>query len=100
MAIEIDEQNHEGRELIFEIKKTRSNRKKKIGCKFIKINTGNAKKGYNTDYEVSKIQIFISEFKDKKAKEKENTKKEKDNKIKELEHELKKLRLQLTNQSV
>ena len=43
---------------------------------------------YDTDYEVSKIQIFISNFKEKK------------NKIKELEDEIKKLKLQLTNQSV
>ena len=66
---------------------------KKLGCKFIRINTSNARKGYDTDYEVSKIQTFISKFKDKKIKEKEN-------KIKELEDEIKKLKLQLTNQSV
>ena len=29
----------------------------------------NAERGYNTDYEVSKIQILISKFKDKKIKE-------------------------------
>ena len=28
------------------------------------------KKGYDTDYEVCKIQIFISEFKEKKIKKK------------------------------
>ena len=43
----------------------------------------------------SKIQIFISEFKDKKVKEKENTIKEK-KKIKELEDEIKKLTGQTT----
>ena len=53
---------------------------------FIRINTSDAKKGSDTDYEVSKIQIFISKFKEKK--------------IKELEDEIKKLKLQLTNQSV
>ena len=92
LAIEIDEQNHEGRELIFE-KKRQEALEKKLGCKFIRINTSNAKKGYDTDYEVSKIQTFISKFKDKKTKEKEN-------KIKELEDEIKKLKLKLTNQSV
>ena len=51
------------------------------------------KNGYDTDYEVSKIQIFISKFKDKKIKEKEN-------KIKELEDKIKKIKLQLTNESV
>ena len=74
-------------------KKTKNKRhqKKKISYKFIRINTSNAKEGYDTDYEVSKIQINISKFKDKKIKEKEN-------KIKELEDEIKKLKLQLTNQ--
>ena len=47
----------------------------------------------DTDYEASKIQIFISKFKYKKIKEKEN-------KIKELEDKIKKIKLQLTSQSV
>ena len=42
--------------------------KKKLGCKFIRINTSDAERGYDTDYEVSKIQIFISKFKDKQLK--------------------------------
>ena len=92
LAIEIDEQNHKGRDLIFE-KKRQEALEKKLGCKFIRINTSNAKKGYDTDYEVNKIQVFNSKFKEKKAKQKEN-------KIKELEEEIKKLKLQLTNQSV
>ena len=58
---------------------------KKDGCKFIRINTSNAKEGYDTDYEVSKIQPFISKFKEKKRKEKEN-------KIKELEDKIKKIK--------
>ena len=53
--------------------------KNKFGCKFIRVNTSNAKRGYDTDYKVSKIQIFISEFKDNTIKEKDNTIKEKDN---------------------
>ena len=73
-------------EKLFLNKKDRSNQKKKLGCMFIRINTSNAKRGSDTDYEVSKIQIFISKFKE--------------NKIKELEDEIKKLKLQLTNQSV
>ena len=92
LAVEIEEQNHEGRELIFE-KKRQEALEKKLGCKFVRISTSNAKKGYDTDYEVSKIQTFINKFKDKKIKEKENN-------IKELEDEIKKLKLQLTNQSV
>ena len=59
---------------------------KKLGWKFIRINKINAKKGYDKNYEVSKIQTFISKFKE--------------NKIKELEDEIKKLKLQLTNESV
>ena len=43
--------------------------------------------GYDADYEASRIQAFISDFK------------EKENKIKELEDKIKKLRLQLTNLS-
>ena len=43
---------------------------KKLGCKFIRINTSNAKNCYDTDYKVSRIQIFISKFKEKKRKEK------------------------------
>ena len=54
LAVEIDEQNHEGRELIFE-KKIQEILEKKLGYKLIRINISNAKKGYDTDYEVSKI---------------------------------------------
>ena len=92
LAAEIDDQNHENRELIFKDKRQKA-LKKELGCKFIRNNTSDAKRGYDTDYEVSKIQAFISKFKDKKRKEKEN-------KIKELENKMKKLKLQLTNQSV
>ena len=67
LAVEIDEQNHEGRELIFE-KKRQEVLEKKLGCKFIRINTSDAERGYDTDYEVSKIQTFISKFKDRQSK--------------------------------
>ena len=46
--------------------------KKKLNCEFIKINT--SEENYDADYEASRIQVFISKFKDK----------EKGNKIKEL----------------
>ena len=36
---------------------------KKLGCKFIRINTSN-----DLDYEVGNIQAFIDEFKNKKIK--------------------------------
>ena len=50
---------------------------KKLSCEFIRINT--SKEGYDADYETSRIQAFISKFKDKK--------------IKELEYKIKKLKL-------
>ena len=43
--------------------KDKRHQKKNLGCIFIRINTSNAKKGYDTDYEVTKIQTFISKFK-------------------------------------
>ena len=74
--------------------KTRGIRKK-LGCKFIRINTSDAERGYDTDYEVSKIQTFISKFKDRQLKKLEWNKKikGKENKIKELEDEIKNLKL-------
>ena len=57
----------------------------KLNCEFIIINT--SKENYDADYEVSIIQVFISQFKENKIKEK-------DNKIKELEEEIKKLKRQ------
>ena len=42
--------------------------RKKLGCKFIRITTSDAERGYDTDYEVSKIQKFISKFKDRQLK--------------------------------
>ena len=44
--------------------------KKKLGCKFIRINTSNAKNGYDLDYEVGNVQEFIDEFKEKKLEKK------------------------------
>ena len=74
--------------------KTRGIRKK-LGCKFIRINTSDAERGYDTDYEVSKIQTFISKFKDRQLKKirKRIKVKEKENKINELEGEMKNLKL-------
>ena len=42
--------------------------RKKLGCKFIRINTSDAERGYDTDHKVSKIQTFISKFKDRQLK--------------------------------
>ena len=76
-------------------KKDKKHQKKKLGCKFIRINTSNAKNGYDLDYEIGNIEAFIDEFKNKKIKELEDKikqKEEKSNKkIKELETKLKEL---------
>ena len=49
-------------EILFLRKKTKGIRTK------IKINTSNAKNGYDLDYEVGNIETFIDEFKNKKIK--------------------------------
>ena len=64
LAVEIVEQNHEDRDLVFEKKGIT----KRLGCMFIRINNSNAKNGFNTDYEVGKVQIFISKLKENKLK--------------------------------
>ena len=67
LAVEIDEKGHTDRDLIFEEKRQKA-LEKKLGCKFIRINTSNAKHGYDLDYEVGNVQAFIDEFKNKKIK--------------------------------
>ena len=89
-AIEIDEKNHVERDLIVE-EKRQEVLEKKFGCKLIRINT--SKEGYDADYEVSRIQTFITEFRDWQLK---NLSK----KIKELEDKIQELKLQLTSRSV
>ena len=58
--------------------------RKKLNCTFIRINT--SRENFDVDYEASRIQTFISQFKD--------------NKNKELEDEIKKLKLELANLGV
>ena len=94
LAVEIDERGHTDKYLIFEEKRQKAI-EKKLCCKFIRINTNNAKNGYDLDYEVGNIEAFIDEFKNKKIKELEDKIKEKEEKsnkkIKELEAKLKEL---------
>ena len=40
----------------------------KLGCTFIRINTSNAKNGYDLDYKIGNVQAFIGEFKNNKIK--------------------------------
>ena len=68
LAVEIDEIGHTDRDLIFH-KRRQKALEKKLGCKFIRINTSNATNGYGLDYEVGNIEAFIHELKNKKIKE-------------------------------
>ena len=83
LAVEIDEKGHTDRDLKFE-KKRQEALEKKLNCTFCRINT--SKENFDIDYEASRIQTFISQFKD--------------NKNKELKDEIEKLKLQLANLSV
>ena len=69
LAIEIDEKGHTDRDLIFEEKRQKA-LEKKLNCTFIRINT--SKENFDVDYEASRIQTFISPFKDNKNKKLEN----------------------------
>ena len=62
LVVEFDEKGHTDRDIIFE-EKILKVLEKKVGCKFIRINTSNAKDGYDLDYEVDNVQAFIDEFK-------------------------------------
>ena len=83
LAVEIDEKGHTDRDLELE-KKRQEALEKKLNCTFIRINI--SKENFDLDYEDSRIQTFISQFKD--------------NKNKKLEDEIEKLKLQLANLSV
>ena len=61
------DKRHTDGNLIFEEKRQKA-LQKKLGCKFIRINTSNAKNSYDLDYEVGNVQAFIDEFKNKKIK--------------------------------
>ena len=70
LAVEIDEKGHTDRHLIFAEKRQKA-LEKKLGYKFIRINTGNEKNGYDLDYEVHNMEELIDEFKNKKINETE-----------------------------
>ena len=54
--------------------------RKKLGCKFIRISTNNAKNSCDLDYEIDDIEAFIDDFKNKIMKELEDKIKEKEEK--------------------
>ena len=72
---------------LFLRRKDKKHQKKRLGCKFIRINT--SKEGHNADYEASRIQTFISKFKDGQLKKLNK-------KLKELEDKIEKLTGQTT----
>ena len=90
LAVEIEEKGHIDIDLEFE-EKRQVTLEKELNCTFIRINT--SRENFHVDYEASKIQVFISQFKDNKIKERYN-------KNKELEDEIKKLKLQLAKLGV
>ena len=59
-------------EILFLRKKHKNALEKKPGCKFTRINTSNAKNGYDLDHEVGNVKAFIDEFKNKKIKKQKN----------------------------
>ena len=67
LAVEIDEKGYTDRDIILEEKSLKA-LEKKLGCKFVRINTSNAENGYDLDYEVGNVQPFIDEFKNKQIK--------------------------------
>ena len=62
LAVEIDGKYHTDRDFIFEEKRQEA-LENKLHFEFIRINT--SKENYDADYEGSRIQTFISKFKDK-----------------------------------
>ena len=89
LAIEIDEKGHPDRDLIF-LHKRQEALEKNLNCTSIRINT--SRENFDVDYEASRIQTFIIQFKDNEIK--------KEDKNKELEDKIKKLELQLANLGV
>ena len=95
LAVETDEKGHTDRDSKFE-KLRQEALKKQLNCKFIRIKT--SKENFIIDYEVSRIELFIGQFKDNEIKERDNKNKEledkikeKDNKNKELKNEIKEI---------
>ena len=67
LAVEIDGKGNTDRDLFFEEKRQEA-LEKKLGYKFIRINTSKAKNGHDLDYGVGNIEAFTNEFKNKKIK--------------------------------
>ena len=81
-----DEKGHTGRGFIFEEKRQEAI-EKKLGFKFIRINTSIER--YDEDYKASRIKTFISKFKERQLKKLNK-------KLQELEDKIGKLTGQIT----
>ena len=57
-------------ETLFLRKKDKKTLERKLGCKFIRINTSNAKHGYDLDYEVANVQDLLMSLKTDNQKKK------------------------------
>ena len=77
LVVKIAEKGHTDRDLIFEEKRQEA-LEKKIYCKFIRINTS---KRYDEDYEIGRIQTFISKFKNRKLRKLEKKSNQKNKRI-------------------
>ena len=78
------------------LEEQKKHQKKKLGCKFIKINTSNVKNSYDLDYEVGNVHTFIDEFKNKRTRKRYERESRKINEEK-LEKELKDKNKELKN---
>ena len=76
LAVEIDEKGYTDRDIIFEEKRQEA-LEKKHSCKFIRINTSNAKNCYDLDYRLVmyKHLLMTSKIKNKKTRKKRNKRK-------------------------
>ena len=70
-------------EILFLRKKDKKHQKKKIGCKCIRINTSNAKNGFDLHYEVGNLEAFFDEFKGRQLKKEKSEKEKLEKKIKQ-----------------
>ena len=90
LAVEIDEQNYEGRDLIFE-KKDKRHQKKNLVVNLLELIQVTQKEVMIQTIKLVKCKYLSVNSKKKKRKEKENKIKEKGNKIKEQANKIKEL---------
>ena len=74
LAVKFDEQNRESRVLILK-RKYKRYQKKNLVAYLLELIQMTQKEGYDADYKVSRMQLFISKFIEKKRKRKEKVNK-------------------------